>query len=49
MPNIHEELKNSLKLLKQEWEEDLDQFKKKFLYTSISDKKKEGYVGILFN
>jgi ATP-dependent RNA/DNA helicase IGHMBP2 len=42
MPNIHEELKNSLKLLKQEWQEDLDQFKKKFLYTSISDKKKEG-------
>lgn len=42
MPNIHEELKNSLKLLKQEWEEDLDQFKRKFLYTSISDKKKEG-------
>jgi ATP-dependent RNA/DNA helicase IGHMBP2 len=42
MPNIHEELKNSLKLLKQEWEEDLEQFKKKFLYTSISDKKKEG-------
>jgi superfamily I DNA and/or RNA helicase len=42
MPNIHEELKNSLKLLKQEWEEDLDQFKRKFLYSSISDKKKEG-------
>lgn len=42
MPNIHEELKISLKLLKQEWEEDLQQFKKKFLYTSISDKKNEG-------
>ncbi|MFD2203598.1 AAA domain-containing protein [Shivajiella indica] len=42
MPNIHEELKNSLKLLKEEWEEDLNQFKKKFLYTSISDKKEEG-------
>jgi len=42
MPNIHEELKISLKLLKQEWEEDLEQFKKKFLYTSISDKKEEG-------
>lgn len=42
MPNIHEELKICLKLLKQEWEEDLQQFKKKFLYTSISDKKNEG-------
>ncbi|MDX5479406.1 MAG: IGHMBP2 family helicase, partial [Cyclobacteriaceae bacterium] len=42
MPNIHEELKISLKLLKQEWDEDLQQFKKKFLYTSISDKKNEG-------
>ncbi|MCL6260379.1 AAA domain-containing protein [Aquiflexum sp. TKW24L] len=42
MRNIQEELKNSLKLLKQEWEEDLIQYKKKFLYTSISDKKEEG-------
>jgi ATP-dependent RNA/DNA helicase IGHMBP2 len=42
MANIQEELKNSLKLLKQEWEEDLIQYKKKFLYTSISDKKEEG-------
>ncbi len=42
MSNIKEELKVSLKLLKQEWEEDLQQYKKKFLYTSISDKKKEG-------
>lgn len=42
MPNITEELKKSLKLLKQEWEEDLQQFKKKFLYTSIADKKEEG-------
>ncbi|PSL06240.1 AAA domain-containing protein [Cecembia rubra] len=42
MSNIQEELKNSLKLLKQEWGEDLEQFKKKFLYTSISDKKEEG-------
>lgn len=42
MSNIQEELQNSLKLLKQEWEEDLQQFKKKFLYTSISDKKEEG-------
>ena len=42
MGNIQEELRNSLKLLKQEWEEDLIQYKKKFLYTSISDKKEEG-------
>lgn len=42
MSSIQEELGNSLKLLKQEWEEDLQQFKKKFLYTSISDKKEEG-------
>ncbi|WP_291782858.1 AAA domain-containing protein [Cecembia sp.] len=42
MPNITEELKKSLKLLRQEWEEDLQQFKKKFLYTSIGDKKEEG-------
>lgn len=42
MGNIQEELRNSLKLLKQEWEEDLQQYKKKFLYTSISDKKEEG-------
>ncbi|MCH6234840.1 AAA domain-containing protein [Cognataquiflexum rubidum] len=42
MGNIQEELGNSLKLLKQEWEEDLVQYKKKFLYTSISDKKDEG-------
>ena len=42
MANIQEELKHSLKLLKQEWEEDLSQYKKKFLYTSISDKKEEG-------
>jgi ATP-dependent RNA/DNA helicase IGHMBP2 len=42
MGNIQEELKYSLKLLKDEWEEDLQQYKKKFLYTSISDKKEEG-------
>jgi superfamily I DNA and/or RNA helicase len=42
MGNIQEELGNSLKLLKQEWEEDLSQYKKKFLYSSISDKKEEG-------
>jgi len=42
MSRIQEELIFSLKLLKQEWEEDLTQYKKKFLYTSISDKKEEG-------
>lgn len=42
MPDIQEELKYSLKLIKQEWEEDLQQYKKKFLYTSLSDRKKEG-------
>jgi ATP-dependent RNA/DNA helicase IGHMBP2 len=42
MPNIAEELNQGLKLLKQEWAEDLAQYKKKFLNTSLSDKKKEG-------
>lgn len=42
MQDIQEELKYSLKLIKQEWEEDLQQYKKKFLYTSLSDRKKEG-------
>jgi ATP-dependent RNA/DNA helicase IGHMBP2 len=42
MINIHDELQKSLKLLRQEWQEDLEQFKKKFLYTSISDRKNEG-------
>jgi ATP-dependent RNA/DNA helicase IGHMBP2 len=42
MSNIQEELKISLKLLKEEWREDLDQYRKKFLYTSISDKKVQG-------
>ncbi len=42
MPNISEELKQGLKLLKLEWSEDLAQYKKKFLNTSIADKKKEG-------
>ena len=42
MLNIQEELKNSLKLLQLEWKEDLEQYKKKFLYTSISDKKEQG-------
>lgn len=42
MSNINDELKQGLKLLKLEWSEDLAQYKKKFLNTSISDKKKEG-------
>jgi ATP-dependent RNA/DNA helicase IGHMBP2 len=42
MPNIIEELKQGLKLLKLEWSEDLAQYKKKFLNTSLADKKKEG-------
>lgn len=42
MPNISEELKQGLKLLKLEWSEDLAQYKKKFLNTSLADKKKEG-------
>lgn len=42
MPNILEELKQGLQLLKLEWAEDLANYKKKFLNTSISDKKKEG-------
>ena len=42
MPNIEEELKQGLKLLKLEWQEDLAQFQKKFLNTSLTEKKKEG-------
>lgn len=42
MPNIQDQLKNTLRLLKIEWEEDLAQYKKKFMYTSIADKKEEG-------
>mgnify|MGYP006183798089 CR=1 FL=1 len=42
MPNYLEELKQGLKLLKLEWQEDLAQYKKKFLNTSVADKKKEG-------
>ncbi len=42
MTNIQEELKISLQLLKQEWQEDLNQYQKKFLYTSTSDKKNQG-------
>ncbi len=42
MPNYLEELKLGLKLLKLEWQEDLSQYKKKFLHASVADKKKEG-------
>jgi ATP-dependent RNA/DNA helicase IGHMBP2 len=42
MSNIQEELKISLQLLKQEWQEDLSQYQKKFLYTSTADKKAQG-------
>jgi ATP-dependent RNA/DNA helicase IGHMBP2 len=42
MPNIEEELKHGLKLLKLEWQEDLAQYQKKFLNTNLAEKKKEG-------
>lgn len=42
MPNIEAELKQGLKLLKLEWQEDLSQYQKKFLNTSLAEKKKEG-------
>jgi ATP-dependent RNA/DNA helicase IGHMBP2 len=42
MTTIHDKLQFSLKLLKQEWQEDLEQYKKKFLSASISDKKEQG-------
>ncbi|MCS5488821.1 AAA domain-containing protein [Algoriphagus limi] len=42
MDKVTEELKKGLKLLRLEWEEDLAQYKKKFLNTSLADKKKEG-------
>lgn len=42
MRNIHEELSFTFKLLRQEWEEDLNLYRQKTLYTSIADKKKEG-------
>ncbi|UJP65038.1 AAA domain-containing protein [Mongoliitalea daihaiensis] len=42
MSKIQDQLKNTLRLLKIEWEEDLAQYKKKFMYTSIADKKEEG-------
>lgn len=42
MDKVTEELIKGLKLLKQEWIEDLVQYKKKFLNASLIDKKKEG-------
>ena len=42
MSKYLEELKQGLKLLKMEWQEDLAQYRKKFLHTSLADKKKEG-------
>ncbi|WP_268036654.1 AAA domain-containing protein [Algoriphagus sp. PAP.12] len=42
MDKVTEELKKGLKLLKLEWQEDLAQYKKKFLNTSLQAKKKEG-------
>jgi len=42
MDKVTEELKKGLKLLKVEWQEDLAQYKQKFLNSSLSDKKKEG-------
>ncbi|MDR7129306.1 superfamily I DNA and/or RNA helicase [Algoriphagus sp. 4150] len=42
MPNITEELTKGLKLLRIEWQEDLAQYKQKFLNSSLAEKKKEG-------
>lgn len=42
MNKVTEELKKGLKLLKLEWKEDLAQYQKKFLNTSLAEKKKEG-------
>ncbi|WP_192346369.1 AAA domain-containing protein [Algoriphagus sp. Y33] len=42
MANITEELTKGLKLLKIEWQEDLAQYKQKFLNSSLAEKKKEG-------
>lgn len=42
MDKVTEELKKGLKLLKQEWQEDLAQYKQKFLNTSLAEKKKAG-------
>ncbi|SFB52653.1 AAA domain-containing protein [Algoriphagus aquimarinus] len=42
MDKVTEELKKGLKLLKLEWQEDLAQYKQKFLNSSLADKKKAG-------
>ncbi len=42
MSIIHDKLQFSLQLLKQEWEEDREQYRKKFLSASLSDKKEQG-------
>ncbi|SEG40178.1 AAA domain-containing protein [Algoriphagus boritolerans] len=42
MSNIVDELQEGLKLLKLEWAEDLAQYKKKFLNTTLAEKKKAG-------
>lgn len=42
MDKVTEELRKGLKLLKLEWKEDLAQYQKKFLNTSLVEKKKEG-------
>ncbi|WP_026954697.1 IGHMBP2 family helicase [Algoriphagus vanfongensis] len=42
MDKVTEELKKGLKLLKQEWQEDLAQYKKKFLNTALQARKQEG-------
>lgn len=42
MDKVTEELKKGLKLLKLEWQEDLAQYKQKFLNSSIADKKRAG-------
>ena len=42
MSDLQKELKFTLQLLKQEWEEDLQQYQEKNLKGSLTDKKKEG-------
>ena len=42
MDKVTEELKKGLQLLKLEWQDDLAQYKQKFLNSSLADKKKEG-------
>ncbi len=42
MDKVDEELKKGLELLKKEWQEDLAQYKAKFLNTSIADRKTAG-------